>query len=58
MLMVESKNMAVLDGIAARTQAIAAKVIGSEAEQKKGSIARNEIREILGTKLARELILK
>jgi hypothetical protein len=58
MLMVESKNMAALDGIDTKFRAIATKIIGPEEDQKKGAISRNDIREILGTKLVRELVLK
>ena len=58
MLMVESKNMAALDGFDTKFQAIAAKVVGSEDQQRQGAISRNEIREILGSKLVRELVLK
>jgi len=58
MLMVESKNLAALDGIETKFLALESKIMGPENELRQKSIARNEIREILGTKLARELILK
>jgi len=58
MLIVEFKNMAALDGIGEKFQAITAKAVGSEEQQKAGVVKRSEWREILGGKLVRELILK
>jgi hypothetical protein len=58
MLMVEFKNFAALDGVDAKFEAIAAKLIGSEQQQKAGTAKRSELREIFGGKIVRELILK
>lgn len=58
MLMVETKDMASLDGMDTKFDAIAEKLIGSQEKQREGAIKRNEIRQILGSKMARELILK
>ena len=57
MLMVEFKNMAALDQADARFRAIGSKLSTEEA-LKKGVQARAEVREIIGNKLGRELILK
>jgi hypothetical protein len=57
MLMVEFKNMAALDEADAKFRAIASK-LATEEEQKKGVHARAEVREIIGDKLGRELVLK
>jgi len=56
--MLEYKNMAVLDGAAEKWEAIYAKVIGSQEQQKVGITKRSEMREILGDKIVREIILK
>ena len=58
LLMVESKNMAAFDGSREKFDPIAKKVIGSEDEQRQSAIKRLDIREILGTKLMREVTLK
>ncbi len=57
MLMTEYKNMAALDEVDAKFRAILPKLVREE-EQKKGVQARAEMREIIGDKLGRELILK
>ena len=58
MLMVEYKNMAALDGLDDKFRAIEAKMIGNEDAQRKLYSKRGEIREILGSKIAREITLK
>jgi hypothetical protein len=58
LLMVESKNMAMFDGAREKADPIAKKISGSEDEQRQISIKRLDIREILGTKLMREITLK
>ncbi len=58
MLVVEYKNMAALDEIGEKFQAIVTKIFGSEDQRKAGVVKRSELREILGGKLVRELILK
>ena len=58
MLMIEYKNMASLDGFDAKYRAIAAKTIGSDEQQKNMYVKRIDIREIFGSKVMRELILK
>lgn len=58
MLLIEFKNMAAFDGMAEKMDALGAKLMGSEDQQKGGALKRAEIRDILGTKLAREINLK
>jgi hypothetical protein len=58
MLMIEYKNMAVLDGADEKWEAIYAKLFGSQEQRKAGSTKRSEMREILGRKIVRELTLK
>ncbi len=55
--MITYKNMAALDkGL--ELEAVAQEVIGSTKVQNKARLARNEYRQILGSELIRELILK
>jgi len=55
--MITYKDMAALDkGI--EQEAVARKVIGSTEVQNKARVARNEYRQLLGSELIRELILK
>lgn len=58
LLLTEHKNMASLDGLDEKYQAIAIKIEGSEDKQKAIMSSRVEMREILGSKLAREIFLK
>jgi len=58
LLMVEHKNMASLDGLDEKYQAISAKIEGSEEQQKAIMSSRVDMREILGSKLLREIYLK
>ena len=56
--MVEFKNMAALDGLREKTDPIALKMIGSEDQQRQMAMKRVELREIVGSKLMREITLK
>lgn len=58
MNMVEFKDMAALDGLREKTDPIAQKVIGGADQQRQGAMKRAEIREIVGSKLMREITLK
>jgi hypothetical protein len=58
LLMVESKNMAALDGLREKTDPIARKIQGTPEQQLATQTKRLEIREILGTKNMREISLK
>jgi hypothetical protein len=57
-LMTEHKNMATLDGLEAKMRVIESKIVGNEDQQRSLMVKRLDVREILGEKLARELILK
>jgi hypothetical protein len=58
MLVAEYKNMAALDGLDAKFRALIEKMVGSSAKAEEQAGQREEIREVLGEKLGRELILK
>lgn len=58
LLLVEYKNMAAFDGIEEKFDAMSQKVIGSDEDQKKIQMTRVEMREIMGSKLCRELVFK
>jgi hypothetical protein len=56
--MVEYKNMAALDGLRAKTDPIGQKIAGGEDQQREAAMKRAELREIVGSKLMREITLK
>ena len=58
MNMVEYKNMAALDGLRDKTDPIATKIIGGEQQQHDAAVKRAELREIIGSKTMREIMLK
>lgn len=58
MMMTEFENFAALDGLDQKFLEIYEKVAGEDDDYEKGAAQRNEIRQILGDKLAMELILK
>ena len=58
LIMVESKNMAAQDNVREKFDPIARKVIGTTDQQQAIQVKRLDIREILGTKLMREITLK
>jgi hypothetical protein len=58
MLMIEYKNMAAMDGMAEKMEALSGKLLGSQDTRKVGAMKRNEIRTMIGGKLVREIILK
>ena len=58
LLMVEYKNMAAFDGAESKWEAINAKLIGTPKQRMIGYTTRGEIRETLGSKIVREIILK
>lgn len=51
-------NMAAFDGLEDRTDPIAAKAFGPEEKQNKEAIGRGELRELIGSRLLRELKLR
>jgi hypothetical protein len=58
LIMVEYANMAAFDGLDEKMHALAAKVVGDEGARRQLSTKRLDVREIYGSKIARELILK
>ena len=58
LLMVESKNMAALDDAREKFDPIARKVEGTPDQQRATAVKRLDIREIMGSKLMREITLK
>jgi len=58
MVMVESKNMAALDNGREKFDPIARKIVGTTDQQQAIAVKRLDIREIIGTKLMREITLK
>lgn len=58
LLMVESKNMAAFDNAREKFDPISHKVTGSLDQQRDAAVKRLDIREIVGTKLMREVTLK
>ena len=58
LLMVESKNMAALDNAREKFDPIARKIVGTTDQQQAMAVKRLDIREIMGTKLMREITLK
>jgi hypothetical protein len=57
-LTVTYKNMAALDNLDDKTEAIGNKVFGSQAKANEGTISREAMRTVLGSQLIRELVLK
>ena len=58
LIMGESKNMAAQDNTREKFDPIARKVVGTTDQQQAIQVKRLDIREILGTKLMREITLK
>src|SRR6266566_2757793 len=58
LLMVESKNMAALDNAREKFDPIARKIVGTTDQQQAIQVKRLDVREIMGTKLMREITLK
>ena len=58
LLMVESKNMAALDNGREKFDPIARKIVGPTDQQQAMAVKRLDIREIMGSKLMREITLK
>jgi hypothetical protein len=58
MTMIEYKNMAAFDGLQEKWEGIYARSIGNEQEQRSGSQERGKVRDILGEKVTREIVLK
>ena len=57
-LIIEYKNMAALDGLEEKLRDVAEKAVGPSEKHEDRSKERGKIREVLGTKLVRQLKLK
>ena len=57
-LMTEFKDLASLEANEAKADALTQKVVGTDEKQMQGYRERAEIREVMGTRLAREIILE
>ena len=58
MLMTEYKDMATMEANEAKADALLQKVVGDDQKQMQGYRERLEIREVMGNRLAREMILE
>jgi len=58
MLMTEYKNLAAMEANEDKAEAVAQKVVGNDAKQMQGYNDRLAIREVMGDRLAREIILE
>src|SRR2546427_5530389 len=58
MLMTEYKNLATMEANEDKTEAVAQRVVGNDEKQMQGYKDRSEIREVMGARLAREIILE
>jgi hypothetical protein len=58
MLMTEYKDMATMEANEAKGDALLQKVVGDDQKQMQGYRERLEIREVMGNRLAREMILE
>jgi hypothetical protein len=58
MILVEYPNWAAFDGLREKMDPVIAKVEGGQEQQKEMAVKRLDIREILGTKMMREITLK
>jgi hypothetical protein len=58
MLMTEYKSLAAMEAAEDKIDAVAQKVIGDDEKQRQGYRERLEIREVMGNRLAREVVLE
>jgi hypothetical protein len=58
MLMTEYKSLAAMEASEEKAEAVAQKVVGNDAKQIQGYNDRSAIREVVGDRLAREVILE
>ncbi len=58
LLLTEYKNLASLEANEDKAEAIAQRVVGTDEKQMQGYRDRSEIREVMGERLAREIILE
>lgn len=57
-LLIEYKNMAAFDGLREKMEKIQSSLFGSQETMKDSAVKRNELREMVGSKLARQLLFK
>lgn len=57
-LMIEYKNMAALDGLSEKMEKIQSDLFGNQKTMQDAAVKRNELRDFVGNKLARQLIFK
>ena len=57
MLMTEYRNLAALEANEEKADSIAQRVVGDDEKQRQGYRDRLEIREVMGDRLAREIVL-
>ena len=58
MLMTEYKDLATMEANESKEDALAQKVVGDDEKQRQGYRERLEIREVMGGRLAREIVLE
>src|SRR5215510_13914823 len=58
MLMTEAKDMATMEANESKMDALEQKMVGDDKKQMEGYTERSEIREVMGTRLAREMVLE
>src|SRR5713226_3690260 len=58
MLMTEYRNLATMEANEDKSEAVAQKVVGNDEKQRQGYKDRADIREVMGDRLAREIILE
>jgi hypothetical protein len=58
LLMTEVKDLATMEANTDKADALVQKVIGDDQKQMQGYKDRSEIREVMGTRLAREIVLE
>ncbi|HUE83925.1 MAG TPA: hypothetical protein VMM84_17615 [Pyrinomonadaceae bacterium] len=58
MLMTEFKDLATMEANEAKADALAQKVVGDDQKQMQGYRERLEIREVMGVRLSREIVLE
>lgn len=57
-LLIEYKNMAAFDGLGEKMEKIQSKLFGERQTMQDAAVKRNDLRELLGSKLARQLLFK
>jgi hypothetical protein len=58
MLMTEFKDLATMESSQDKADAIEAKIVGDDQKQQQGYKERSEIREVMGSRLSREVVLE